>query len=233
MIRTQANDGLWEKDLFYPYFESHQARTMWALIEAGKTFNKSLYIEAALRCLQKLRANVKSNCFIAGCSFKHRSKEATALTHFIGYAIEGLFRAGITTGSHELSETAIDIAYKLQRIAEIRKQMFFAYYDSNWKPVSSYQCVTGNIQIAMVWLEIAKYTGDDTLTSTAMKFLDLVRSYMVDITTNIEGVRGGIPGSFPIYGRYEPYAFSNWAAKFFIDASLLELERIRAIKREK
>jgi hypothetical protein len=39
-----------------------------------------------------------------------------------------------------------------------------------------------------------------------------------------EMTRGAIPGSFPIWGRYEPFAFPNWATKFFCDALLLEKE---------
>ena len=32
------------------------------------------------------------------------------------------------------------------------------------------------------------------------------------------GIRGGVAGSAPIGGAYIPFAFPNWAAKFFIDA---------------
>ena len=34
------------------------------------------------------------------------------------------------------------------------------------------------------------------------------------------GVRGGIAGSAPFYGRYERFTYPNWAAKFYIDALL-------------
>jgi hypothetical protein len=233
ITRTQEGDGLWKNDLFFPYFGSHQARTMWALIEAGKSFSKPLYVEAALKCLEIIKAKVNSNGFITGCVFRHSYNEETALTHPIGYTLEGLFRAGIATGAQDLRDTAIDVAHKLQRIAEDRKQMFFANYDTRWKPKSNYQCVTGNIQIAMIWLEIAKYSGDNKLALTATRFLALTRSNMVDITTPMKGVRGGLPGSFPIFGMYQPFAFPNWATKFFIDASLLELERIKLAKHKK
>jgi hypothetical protein len=33
---------------------------------------------------------------------------------------------------------------------------------------------------------------------------------------------GGIPGSYPIYGRYARLQYPNWAAKFFVDALLLK-----------
>jgi hypothetical protein len=31
-----------------------------------------------------------------------------------------------------------------------------------------------------------------------------------------------VAGSFPIWGRYAPLSYPNWAAKFFVDALLLE-----------
>jgi hypothetical protein len=227
MISNQEDNGLWEKDLYFPYFGTHQTRTMWALINAGRTFNKSEYIDSALRCLNKLKLNVKPNAYIANCHFVQEENEDFGLTHPIAYAIEGFFEAGIMLGLREFSEIAINVGYELQRMAENRQQMFFSHYNSHWEPVSSYQCVTGNIQIAMMWLKIAKYTGDDALISTAIKFLNFIRNCMIDTETEIAGVRGAIQGSFPIYGRYCPYAFPNWGAKFFIDASLLELEAMR------
>jgi len=39
--------------------------------------------------------------------------------------------------------------------------------------------------------------------------------------------RGGIKGSFPIFGQYGTYQYLNWACKFFVDANMLERE-IRA-----
>jgi hypothetical protein len=39
-----------------------------------------------------------------------------------------------------------------------------------------------------------------------------------------EDTLGAIPGSFPIWGRYEPFAFPNWATKFFCDALMIEQE---------
>jgi len=40
-------------------------------------------------------------------------------------------------------------------------------------------------------------------------------------TANLD-LRGGVKGSQPIFGRYTPLTFVNWAAKFFADALMLE-----------
>jgi len=37
-------------------------------------------------------------------------------------------------------------------------------------------------------------------------------------------VRGGIAGSWPIWGAYSRFEFPNWAAKFFADALMLNMD---------
>ena len=39
---------------------------------------------------------------------------------------------------------------------------------------------------------------------------------------------GGIKGSLPIYGRYAPLQYPNWATKFFIDALLAKQRTLSA-----
>jgi hypothetical protein len=45
-----------------------------------------------------------------------------------------------------------------------------------------------------------------------------------DLITADDDVRGGIKGSNPVWGRYAPMSFPNWAAKFFVDAMWLRKE---------
>jgi hypothetical protein len=37
-------------------------------------------------------------------------------------------------------------------------------------------------------------------------------------------VTGAVAGSSPIWGRYSMFEFPNWAAKFFADALIMDLE---------
>ena len=43
-----------------------------------------------------------------------------------------------------------------------------------------------------------------------------------DLNSTNKGIRGGIKGSYPIYGGYQTFNYCSWAAKFLIDALLLE-----------
>ncbi len=91
--------------------------------------------------------------------------------------------------------------------------------DYRWRGVSNYACLTGNCQFALIWLHLYRKSGDPRLLNAAMKALDLVRRTQ-PMTDPRDGVRGGIAGSNPVWGGYISHAFPNWAAKYFIDASL-------------
>ena len=51
-----------------------------------------------------------------------------------------------------------------------------------------------------------------------------------DVDTDDADVRGGIKGSQPVWGRYAPLSFPNWATKFFVDAMWLRKE-LAGVKR--
>ncbi len=70
------------------------------------------------------------------------------------------------------------------------------------------------------------YRGDARFLNGALKMLDLVMATQILDSPN-PGIRGGIAGSYPIWGRYIRYGYPNWAAKFFADALML-LENVMA-----
>jgi hypothetical protein len=37
-----------------------------------------------------------------------------------------------------------------------------------------------------------------------------------------QGIVGGVSGSYPVWGRYQPLRYISWGCKFFADALLLE-----------
>ena len=45
-----------------------------------------------------------------------------------------------------------------------------------------------------------------------------------DLHSNHPGIRGAVPGSWPIEGPYIQWGYPNWAAKFLADALMLELD---------
>jgi len=46
------------------------------------------------------------------------------------------------------------------------------------------------------------------------------------------GIRGGVKGSQPFWGRYTRFTLVNWGAKFLADSLMLELRLMPAFERE-
>ena len=82
-------------------------------------------------------------------------------------------------------------------------------------------CLTGSVQNAANFLDLYKWTGDSEWREAALALNQNVRRSMV--TEGDPDVVGAIAGSFPIDGLYGPFEYLNWAAKFFIDAQLMEI----------
>ena len=106
--------------------------------------------------------------------------------------------------------------------------MVYTFWDESFKNhdkyfnriMYKYICLTGNIQMALVWMRIYELTNDSTFLSSAFKMIDLIKNIQ-DIKTKNRNINGAIKGSLPIYGRYAFAKYPNWATKFFADALML------------
>jgi len=88
-------------------------------------------------------------------------------------------------------------------------------------PAATYSCLTGQCQLAIVWAKQYQITGNAAYQDAAIRSLRYVMARSRPHDSH-PGVRGGVAGSFPIYGRYAPLSYPNWAAKFLLDAALLQ-----------
>jgi colanic acid/amylovoran biosynthesis glycosyltransferase len=98
-------------------------------------------------------------------------------------------------------------------------------FDADWEPQASWNCLTGSCQIAYVWVRLSKITGQKKYFEAAQKLLGFVKRTQRCRTSTDDPIRGGIKGSHPVWGGYDPFRYPNWAAKFYVDA-LLETDRV-------
>jgi hypothetical protein len=91
--------------------------------------------------------------------------------------------------------------------------------DWRWRGRSSFGCLTGNAQLALIWFRLFEASGQERYRTAALRAIELIKQAQ-PLTHSSPGIRGGIPGSDPIWGDYIPMALPNWAAKYFIDAML-------------
>jgi hypothetical protein len=98
-------------------------------------------------------------------------------------------------------------------------------FDSDWRPASTYVVVTGSAQLGVILMKLFARSAAKRQLNTALSLLDFLA--FVQQLNGVDANRaGGLPGSFPIWGRYVPLKHPSWATKFYLD--LLRLLRMWA-----
>lgn len=192
---------------------TYNTRTAWALLEMAA-------LEPDDRLLAVARANLdwavrsqRPSGFFEHCAFRAGS---APFTHNIAYTAEGLLEAGVRLREPrylEAAKRAGDAA-----LAHLGPDGFLPGQISvDGRARSTSCCLTGNCQLAIVWARLAELEHEDRYRDAACRALDYVMTTQ-SLDSAVDGIRGGISGSHPVWGRYAPMTYPNWAAKFFIDA---------------
>jgi uncharacterized protein YyaL (SSP411 family) len=223
LVEIQSRDGAWRQRA--PETETtvhaYDVRTAWSLLELSQLVDDGRLVDAARRNLEWTLAQQRDNgWFEHNAFFLSRDKWHVPLTHTIGYVMEGLMGGWSHLGDQRYWGAAIKTATRLKEIFEQGRSLP-GEFDRRWTATATYSCLTGNAQVAGVWLRIYQETGDTSFLEAARVLNGHVKATQVVDTTNRD-VRGGIKGSQPIFGRYTPLTFINWGAKFFADALMLE-----------
>jgi hypothetical protein len=82
--------------------------------------------------------------------------------------------------------------------------------------------------MSCVWLRLFEITGDLRYLNAALKMNEMSKS-LIPLRGG-KGIAGGVSGSYPIWGSYQPLRFISWGCKFFADALLLERRLTRSLQ---
>jgi hypothetical protein len=219
LLAIQDPDGCWRK-YGSPFArtgdKAYDTHVAWGLIEAARLFPEAGYGEAALANLRWALTQQHPNGWFANCCL---DRPQEPLTHTLGYALRGLVEGYRFTGDSGLLDAARRTADGLLGALD-RSGRLAGRLDMRWRGTVDWVCLTGSSQIAYCWLELYRLTGDTRYVAAG----ELANSW-VRRTVAIDGAsewRGGVKGSFPADGGYGTFQFLNWAAKFTIDANMLE-----------
>lgn len=214
------SDGCWRK---YPTpfatagEKAYETHVSWGLFEAARLEPGQGYGEAGLRQVAwALTKQQENGWFASNCL----ATPETPLTHTIGYVLRGVIEAYRFSGQADLLSAANKTADALLSVINPEGRIP-GQLDKNWQPAADWVCLTGSVQIAACWLLLYNITGNDGYLNAAQRANSFVRR-TVSVTGNPDFV-GGVRGSFPVDGSYGKYEYLNWAAKFCIDAQLMEI----------
>jgi hypothetical protein len=220
LVKAQDSDGAWRR-LGSQYARAgvnlYDARTAWGLLEAFAITGKSTFRDAAIKNLDFVSRRQQSNGWFPDCCLDDNTRP---LLHTIAYTMEGLVEAGAFLGDARLVEAAKKAANAL--LERQRPDGSLAgRFDRQWQPVCRWSCLTGDAQTAIVWLRLYEQSGDSRYLSGA-RAINRFLMKTQDLGAKDEGIRGGVKGSHPIWAEYGSFEYLNWAAKFLVDALLLE-----------
>jgi len=218
ICEVQDDDGAWRRHFYRRLACTYSAHAACWLAEVAGDFGKPRFRACAERNLVwVLRQRDAETGWFDLCGFSsedHRARRAH--THTIAYTLAGVLRMAECLQVSEGLEAVHVAAERLLERLE-RSRTLAGVLNHRWQPQSTYVCLTGNAQLALLWLRLAETTRDVRFANAAFKAIDEVKSAQ-SITSRSDGIRGGVAGSLPVGGNYIPFAFPNWAAKFFIDA---------------
>ena len=220
LVQAQDADGAWRRH-GSRYARSgvnlYDARTAWGLLEAFSVTGESIFRDAAIKNLDFVLSRQHANGWFPDCCLDDNTRP---LLHTIAYTMEGLFEAGSFVGEPrfiEAARTAADALLERQKA----DGSLGGRFDHNWQPVCDWSCLTGDAQTAIVWLRLYERSGDSRYLCSA-KAINRFLMKTQDLSAKDEGIRGGVKGSHPIWAEYGSFEYLNWAAKFLVDALLLE-----------
>lgn len=223
LVAVQDEDGLWRREnspYANPQATLYNARTAWALAEAGRCLGAPEFTAAAARNLRAVARRQHDTGWIPDCCLSDPDRP---LLHTLAYAIHGLLEGGRVLEDQELIDGAARAAEQIA--AAVGPDGWLpGRFAADWRPAATWSCLTGEAQMANIWLRLFDIGRDREWLEPVGWVLRFLKSTQ-NRASDDPGLRGGIKGSYPIGGEYGRYETLNWAAKFFVDA-LIRDERV-------
>jgi hypothetical protein len=197
----------------------YNVKAAWGLCAFGKAIGEQRYIDAAIKNAEYAVSRQLANGWFRDCCL---SDANAPVLHTIAYTMQGLTGIAQLTGRQDFTRAAMRTADSL--IPLMGPDGFIpGRIDAEFRGVVDWCCLTGNAQTSIVWAGLFRETQDP-------KYLNAMRTvndYVMrrhDISSPDPAIRGGLAGSWPVWGEYGKYRILNWATKFFLDALLDQKE---------
>lgn len=217
-------DGVWDPALQYSGLaHAYDARVAWAMLRWARRSGDDSVRDAARRQLDWVCTRQHDNGWFADCVFKTGTMPST---HAIAYTLRGLLESHEIEAEQRWLDAVLRTSEVLIRKLEVLPRLV-ATYDDRWRPASSYACLTGTVQLGGVWLRLYQVTGDARWLNAGLKAVEQAAARQE--TAHWPPIRGAIAGSFPVWGRYAPLQYPNWATKFLADSLMLHDDCLAAV----
>ena len=222
LLNVQEEDGTWRRFAVDNIPHTYYTRVAWSLSRLHSATGDSRYIDACLKNVKWALYRQEDNGWFNDASF-NLSNHHRPFTHTIAYTMRGILEVGICTKQERFISAVSKAADSL--MPAIKQDGFVSgTYDRNWKGDESFCCLTGSAQIAIIMFKLYQLTNKNAYIETGKMINSYLKSRQ-QLFLNRKEVYGAIAGSWPIWGGYIHFTYPNWAAKFFVDALMIETEQ--------
>ncbi|MCF8233335.1 MAG: hypothetical protein K9G67_04145 [Bacteroidales bacterium] len=218
----QHSEGYWKKHALMDRPRVYDSYTDTPLLMLWEITKNDQYKNAAIRNLEWIVEHKQNeNGWFEDCDNTIKRNDKPIL-HTIAYTIDGLLNSGqilkeekYIAAARKSADVLIDIFAK--------KEYLNGRFDRQWNG-TEYMMTTGWAQTAIIWLDLFGITKEEKYLDGACKLTDFLTGIQQRSFTESDNTRGAMPGSVPVWGKYEPFSFPNWATKYFADALMKELK---------
>jgi hypothetical protein len=219
LAAQQDDDGAFRKFEHNNIPHVYNTRGTWALAKTAQLAGDAVLRRAAIRNLDWALAQQTPTAWFASNGFV---EDRPPFTHTIAYAIRGFLESGLLLGDARYVEAAARAARAVA--ARQRADGWLAgTFGEGWVSSDTYCCLTGLAQMCICWSRLREAAGEAGFAANIDSAIAYLKSSQ-RLADPADVVRGGIAGSLPIWGAYSRFEFPNWAAKFFADALMLNMD---------
>ncbi len=236
LISVQDTDGKWSRHEYRGVPHAYHARVAWPMLEIASLTGEPRYRQAAERHMSWVLGLANERGWFEHMSF---GPGEPPFTHTIAYALRGLLECAALLEGELAAEALAAVRRACEAIlmgyerAKRDPRGWPAFLpgrlNDQWRSSDRWSCVTGDAQVATVFIRLFELEGDARFLNAACKLIDQAKATQPMRAIN-PAIRGGVPGSYPIWGGYMRFGFPNWAAKFLADAMMLAERAIRKLQ---
>lgn len=215
LASVQEADGSWARHAYNSMPHSYYSRVGAILVKLGKATGRKDLAEAGMKNLEWVISQQGGDGYFERMYFH---PGAPPYLHTIVYVLEGLFLGWEAAGNKEFLDAVLRTAGRLKTMEKESGSVLFSQYGPGWKIANRERCIAGLAQWAGLALDISRATGDKEYLECAERAIGYLKAKQ--IKGGSPNIRGALPSSIPIWGRYGRFCLFNWNSKFFMDALL-------------
>ncbi len=220
MLDVQEADGNWVRGnsaYTVPGGTVYNVKAAWGLAEFAAASQRHDALQAAVRNGEFALRHQAENGWFANCCLTDPERP---LLHTLAYTMQGLLGLGKLAHRPDFIAAAKRTADSLLGV-RAPDGFLPGRLRASMRGAVSWACLTGIAQTAIVWFQLYELTGEQRYLHAAR----LANRYLMarhDISSPDPVIRGGLAGSWPVWGDYGRLMVLNWAAKFLLDALLYD-----------